>query len=131
MTTISETTISEQGARGLGALAAQAERLIAEVEDAARALADAVQVEQRLEAGHALLKAAVAQSLLGQPNPQTGKPHSASSAGDAAQLSEAVTLHRQEVINAVRAKIIAQGAYEGAKLRARLSVVAVECGGEP
>jgi hypothetical protein len=124
------TTTSEQGARGLGALVAQAGRLIAEVGDAAVALADAVEREALLEGERPALRARLAALLVGTPNGATQKPHSASSAGDAAALHPEYLSLGAVIASATRAKVIASGAYACATLRAKLAVAAVERGGE-
>jgi hypothetical protein len=82
--------------------------------------------EQTLEAERPLLKAGIAARLLGTENPQTGKPHSASSADGAAALDEEYVGHCAAIVEATRTKLIAQGAYEAARLRARLAVAEVE-----
>jgi hypothetical protein len=125
MTTANTTT--DDGARA-GA-PEEACRSIDALERAAYELADAVEREQTLEAQRPALKARIAARLVGTDNRQTDKPHSASSADAAAGPDEEYLSHCRAVIAATRAKILASGAFDAAKLRARLAVSSLERAG--
>jgi hypothetical protein len=119
------TTTTDTGALHRGALA-EPLAAIAELERAARMLADAVAHEQRLESERPTVRAAIAARLIGTTNERTGKAHSASSADDAAALDPEAIALGYRIIDATQARLLAGAAFDAAKLRARLAVASVE-----
>lgn len=85
---------------------------------AALVLADAVQAEARLRFARETTEAEIAASLLGQPNPATGKPHSATSAAEAAKQTTEVLTMRERLLELERVTILARGNYEAARVEA-------------
>ena len=110
MTTLRETLIDA------------ADEAIAAVEAAAAALGDARTREQALEDDRPAAKSAATLRLIGTLNPETGKPHSASSAKDVVETDPEYAEYRRQQRAAVMATEMARGAYEAAKLRAKLAV---------
>ena len=86
--------------------------------DAAVHFADCVEAEHRVAIDYEETVAAITASLLGNPNPETGKPHSRTSAEDAAKQTEQVRTIRLRKIEAERSTILARAKYEVAKITA-------------
>lgn len=95
------------------------------VEQAAGKLADAMAREAAKRAEKAEHEAAVVASLIGSPNPMTNKPHSASSATEAAGQDEGTVALRREIADAECAVVRARGEYEATKYRAQFAVALV------
>jgi ABC-type hemin transport system substrate-binding protein len=100
----------------------EAEGAILRVEEAADRLATACRAEMELEDERPAQKSAAVRRLMGTENPETNKPHSASSAEKIVETDGEYAAHRRKQYDAVVEKQRAYGAYEAAKLRARLSV---------
>lgn len=96
------------------------------VRTAAQNLGEAKAHEQLLEDGRSLEKSAAIRRLMGTENPETGKPHSASSAEKVVEQDEQYKKYRQIQANAVISSQIAWGDYEVAKLNAALEIALVE-----
>ena len=96
---------------------------IALVEGAALRLADATAREMELEDHRPLIKGEAIKRLMEvAPNPLTGKAHSVSSAEAVVEQDPTFMEHRRTQRSAVADRILMQGRYETAKLRARLAV---------
>lgn len=85
---------------------------------AATALADAEQALAQNQIDRVLHEAAVVNSLLGAPNPLTGKPHSVNSATEAAALDDRTIAYRTERLALERTLTLARATYRVAELRA-------------
>jgi hypothetical protein len=83
-------------------------------------LADAVMSEMAYEDNRHNVKMQVIERLMAGENKLTGKPHSFSSAETAAASDPAYTDYLEQLRNAVRARILAKGAYDAAVAAARL-----------
>lgn len=92
------------------------------IEAAAERLANAVRMEMELEDQRPIVKSAAIQRLLQATNPETGKPHSASSAEKVVEADSQYDWHRQRQRMAVVETITARGAYEAAKRRADVAI---------
>lgn len=96
--------------------------LLDRLRNAADAMADAVYDEglERLAVGE--YEAEIATSLMGQLNPATNKPHSASSAKDSAKDMPEVRQRKAQLLDAERRTIMARAGYECARIAAWASV---------
>lgn len=92
--------------------------MIPELLETATVYADAVTHEARLRMQRDDTESTIAASLLGQPNPATNKPHSASSAAEAAKATPEVLALREQIIEAERRVILTRARYECARLSA-------------
>ncbi len=86
--------------------------------DKALALADAVSVEAYARINRDEIEAQIAASLIGTPNPETGKPHSATSARAAAASTDEAKAAHVAIIAAERETIMARAHYEQARISA-------------
>lgn len=98
----------------------RANRAVVDVLTAARQLGEAVSTLQRLEDERPIQKSAAIRRLMQQENPETNKPHSASSAEKVVESDAEYLAHRTRQAEAEVAKHEAFGRYEAAKLTARL-----------
>ena len=98
------------------------EEQITAVERTAVALADAMRAEATLRLERAEHEAALTASLLGNPNPETGKPHSITSAQLWAAQDETTLRLRREITDAEAEVIVRRGQHRAADLRAQLAV---------
>jgi hypothetical protein len=93
---------------------------------AARNLADAVAHEQSLEDARANVKlAAIERIMKSGDNSLTGKPHSFSSAEAVVNTDSEYQAYLERQRDAVRARILAKGAYDAATAAARLEAANV------
>lgn len=99
--------------------------LLRAIEDTADAYADAVYDEAKQRAYITETEGEISASLLGQDNPATGKPHSASSAEKAAKETPEVKRLRMELLDAERLTIQRKARYECARIAAWASVAPV------
>src|SRR5690349_16497078 len=105
-----------------------AEVRVVAIEQAAQAVTDAIAAENdaiRVRDEH---KDALVNALIGNENPITKKPHSATSAAEAAEKDGTYRTLDGLRKRAEAARIIAWAKYEQAKLRAKIAVVAAEGG---
>lgn len=100
----------------------RAETSIARIETAAERLAQAARTIQELEDGRPAEKSAAIRRLMQTENPETGKAHSASSAEKIVETDPEYSVYRRRQADAEVEKHRAYGAYEAAKLLARLDV---------
>ena len=105
--------------------ARRAEEAIAEYEVAAREYADATLRELTLEADRHPLKRQVVARLLTELNPETGKPHSATSAEKQVELDAEYAAHQVTVREVLGEKYEARTRMESARLRATLAIAAL------
>lgn len=103
--------------------------VINEIEQAAKALGDAIAAEQALEDNRCIAKSAAVLRIMATENPLTKKPHSASSAEAIVETDAEYAGYRAAQRRAVVATQEARGAYEAAKLRAKLAVELVSLEG--
>jgi hypothetical protein len=103
-----------------------AEKRIADIIGAGERLALAVRTVQELEDTRPLVKSDAIRRLMGMTNPETGKPHSASSAEKIVESDGEYLAHRRQQANAEVEKHRAFARYEASKLQARLAVAAAE-----
>lgn len=102
-----------------------AEHAIVQIERAAFRLASEVRTEaRRRETRDARLDFMVNQ-LIGQPNPLTEKPHSATSAEKAVKDTDEYKALNTAVIDGEMGRILALGKYEATVLAAKLAVAVV------
>ena len=94
--------------------------------ESALALGRAKARVMELESERVQLKAVLVGRLVGTENPLTKKPHSASSADDAAAIEASYAEHQMLQRQAVVAEQVAYGEWEVAKLFARLAGKEVE-----
>lgn len=92
------------------------------IKEAAAAVAAAVRAEATLRAQRETTLAELTASIIGQHNPETGKPHSATSAREAAKALGAVQELNERILDAECAVILARGDYEAARIDAWLAV---------
>ncbi len=96
--------------------------LVDPIGETAKDYADAVEQEYITRRELMRTEAEIVASLIGQPNPMTGKPHSASSASEYAKTCDTIMDIKDRVqmreLNTIRAK----AQYEMARVRAWLSV---------
>jgi len=93
-----------------------------QIETATANLAEAVFHETRLEDGRIMEKlAAIERIMAAGDNPLTGKAHSFSSAEAVVNTDPAYQDYLAEQREAVRARILARGAYEAALVTAHLA----------
>lgn len=88
------------------------------IKEAAAAVAAAVRAEAMLRSHRETLVAELAASMLGQHNPETGKPHSATSAKEAAKQLPSVQELNDRILDAECDTILARGDYEAARVEA-------------
>lgn len=88
------------------------------IRETATALAAAVRTEGTLRANREALLAELTASLIGQPNSETGKPHSATSAREAARQLPQVSELNDDILDAEGVAILARGEYEAARVEA-------------
>lgn len=69
------------------------------IREAAAAVAAAVRAEAMLRAKRETTLAELTASIIGQHNPETGKPHSATSAKEAAKQLSAVTELNEQILH--------------------------------
>lgn len=98
------------------------DRAINDVDAASNRLGRAIVAEMTLEDARALEKSAAVRRLMGTPNPETDKPHSASSAEKVVESDEEYMGYRRRQYEAVIETQRAHGAFASAKLRAKLAV---------
>lgn len=80
--------------------------------------ADAQHLEAKLRIAKEETEGEIAASLLGNENPATNKPHSATSAKEAAKESPTIKQMRLEIMTAERETILAHARYEAALIAA-------------
>jgi len=88
------------------------------IRQAAEALAEVVNAEGTLRARRERLIADLTASIIGQHNPETGKPHSATSAREAAKALPSVLELGEKILDAECAIIRRRGEYEAARIEA-------------
>lgn len=98
----------------------RAEQAIAAVEAAAGRLAEAIRTVQDLEDARCIEKSAAIRRLMQTMNDETNKLHSASSAEKVVESDAEYLAYRRRQADAEVEKHRAYGAYDAAKLRARL-----------
>ncbi len=103
-------------------LAHDAEQAISAYERARHSYADAVRVEQQMEADRVVVKHSVIGRIMQTTNELTGKPHSATSAESAAPLDEEYRSFLLNARNVVHAKLRAETAFRSADLQAQLAI---------
>lgn len=81
-------------------------------ENAAKALADAEEARMRNEIAKAEYEAQLAATLIGSPNPMTGRAHSNESATKAAAQDARTVEYREERIALERAVTLAKAQYK-------------------
>lgn len=101
-----------------------AEHRVQQIENAAVNVAFAIRAETAARDERDDFLEALVNALVGQPNPMTEKPHSATSAEKAAKCSEDYRAKETAVLNAECKRILAWADYERAKLNAKLAVIA-------
>lgn len=99
-----------------------AQAAIAHLEYAAEKRANCVAAVMELEDARPLVKSRCIAAMIGTENPETQKPHSASSAEKIVESHPEYAEHRREQIAAEVRKLMAFGEYDAAKLRAQLAV---------
>lgn len=100
--------------------------LVNDIKNAANQLASAVMHEQTLEDARATVKlAAIDRIMRAGDNALTGKPHSFSSAEAIVNTDNEYQGYLAQQRDAVRARIIAKGAYDAATAAARLEAAAI------
>jgi uncharacterized protein YajQ (UPF0234 family) len=99
-----------------------ANQAIEAIEQAAERLALATKTEMELEDFRPILKSQAIRRLMATENPETGKPHSASSAEKVVEVDAEYAAHRRDQYNAVVETIRARGEYEAAKRRADVAI---------
>ncbi len=99
-----------------------AETRIQNIENKAVNVAMAVRGESQARDDRDEYLEASVNSLIGQPNPLTGKDHSATSAEKAVKAGDDYKAKDREVLNAECRRIMAWSDYERAKLSAKLAV---------
>lgn len=92
---------------------------------AGRQLAEATVRELALEAGRPAQKSAAIRRLMQQENPETGKPHSASSAEKVVETDADYAAYLAAGREAVAVKITARAAYDAAVCAGRLAALEV------
>lgn len=103
-----------------------AHKLVDAINAAAQHLASAVAHEQALEDARANVKlAAIDRIMKAGDNSLTGKPHSFSSAEAVVNTDSEYQSYLERQRDAVRARILAKGAYDAATAAARLEAVLV------
>lgn len=100
--------------------------LIEAIEPAAREITVALEAEHATRAARDAEREAIVNALLGNLNPMTNKPHSATSAGAAADADPTILALEQTKRAAESERIMAWARYESTRLRAKLAVRAVE-----
>lgn len=97
--------------------------LVAGVERAGQALAQAVLAEQALEDARINAKLAAIERIMSKgDNPFTGKPHSFSSAENIVNTDEEYQTYLERQRHAAQTRIIARAAYDAAVAAAHLGV---------
>lgn len=99
-----------------------AEQAIVAIETAAERLAAAVRDEMQLEDQRPIMKTLAIRRLMQSENPETQKPHSASSAEKVVEADAEYAAHRARQHEAVVETIKARAAYESAKRRADVAI---------
>jgi hypothetical protein len=110
----------------VGSLVAEADIAIDLLVDAGNDLAISTQREMQLADGRALRKTAAIQRLMELENPETKKPHTATSAERVVEADVEYMNYRQVEHAAVVRRIQAEAQLSAAKLRARLAIVMAE-----
>jgi hypothetical protein len=96
--------------------------LVQNIEEKARDLAAAVVAEQTLEDARINIKLAAIERIMSRgDNTLTGKPHSFSSAEAVVNTDDAYQSYLERQREAVRARILARGAYDAVLAAARLA----------
>lgn len=101
---------------------------VTRIGDKAHDLADAIRAEQQAIAERDDYLSALVNSIIGSPNPLTGKPHSLSSAEAAAKEDARYKELAAARTEAECARVLYSAYYDMAKLTARLHVAIVEQG---
>lgn len=101
-----------------------AEHRIAQIERRAVDVCFAIRQEQQAIDDRDTMLSALVNSLIGQPNPLTNKPHSATSAEAAAKDTEQYKAAQAARLTAEVKRVMAWADYERARLIAKLAVVA-------
>lgn len=109
-------------------MSATAYDTIAAIETRAEQLAEIVRTIQQNEDDRSAFKTTAIRRLIGTDNPETGKPHSATSAEKAIESDPEYRGFREVAGRLEAEKHLAFGRYEAAKLRARLEVALIEAG---
>jgi hypothetical protein len=91
-----------------------------EIQRAGMELANATLRELALEDERVFVKQAAIGRLLAEPNPATGKPHSATSASDVVGTDAEYKQHLSFIRQATFTKIVARANYEATLAAARL-----------
>lgn len=107
-------------------LVADAEHRIARMEHYATNIAFAIRAEWQARQDRDALLDRMTNQLIGQPNPLTEKPHSATSAEKAVKDTDAYREAAMNVLNAEAGRVLAISDYDRALLTARLMVAVVE-----
>jgi hypothetical protein len=103
-----------------------AEEAIVAIETAAARLAVAVRAEMELEDFRPIVKSQAIRRLMATENPETGKPHSASSAEKIVETDAEYSAHRRDQYAAVVETIRARGEFEASRRKADLAVALCE-----
>lgn len=101
-----------------------AEHRVQRIENAAVNVCFALRAERQAVDDRDELLITLRNQLIGQPNPVTNKPHSATSAEESVKLTEQYKAADAERIMAECKHIMALADYERAKLNAQLAVIA-------
>jgi len=83
--------------------------------------ADLCREEMVLQDSVPVLRDAIVARLIGTDNAKTGRPHSASSADEAALVDEAFLVLKENLRNCVRDKLRARGSARATYLRAKIA----------
>ena len=102
--------------------AGHAQTLINAIEERAAEVGNIIREIQSHDDARRDFKVAAVRALIGSDNPETGKPHSASSAEKAVEADAEYRGFAERAASLEARKQEAFGRYEAAKLRARLAV---------
>lgn len=109
-----------------------AEQAVEAIERAAERLALASRMEMALEDERPIVKSESIRRLMATENPETSKPHSASSAEKVVESDGEYAAFRRKQYAAVVETIKARGAFEAAKRRADIAIdLALALAGAP
>jgi hypothetical protein len=99
---------------------------ISRIADAVRDLCASMEAEHEAISARDAYVSAIVNSLLGQPNAATGKPHSVASAEAWAKEQDDYKALAKIRVEAEANRLCASAGYEAQKLHARLSVAVIE-----
>lgn len=99
---------------------------VLEVRRAAQRHVEAIRAAAKARADRDALLGELVASIVGQPNPMTNKPHSATSATEAAKELPAYVEAQGKVLDADCRIVLAVAEYDAAKLTAQLLVAAYQ-----